>query len=160
LVRNQVWSSAVWTAIVPDNFMNAGRLSWNKTVPPIYKSCFTHQLVYNYLIISFDDIMWIRNLVTRKIIQAINNHSIFLTTGAVTVDWIIVMNLSGTLRGIKEYSTEPGDSLRNVVFFLLLLTILCSQVPGCFGTYKFTQTFTTGFRSASCTLATWHCLWG
>jgi hypothetical protein len=104
LVRYQVWSSAVCTEVVSDNLMNAGRLPWKRTEPPSYNSCFTHQFVYNYFILFFDKITWKQRLVTWKITQAINNHSIFsqpelyLLTGSFL--W------TGQLRGIKEYSIE------------------------------------------------------
>jgi len=48
----------------------------------------------------------------------------------------------------------------NIVFFLLLRMILCSQVPVCFRTYNFTLTFTTGFRSASYSLGTRDSVFG
>ena len=132
-MRYQVWSSAVCTEIVSDNLMNAGRLPWKRTEPPSYNSCFTHQFVYNYFILSFDKITWKQRLVTWKITQAINNHSIFsqpelyLLTGSFL--W------TGQLRGIKEYSIELSDSPRNTLFVLLSRLILCSQVPVCFWSY-------------------------
>jgi len=44
---------------------------------------------------------------------------------------------------------RTGDNLRYIVFFLLLRMVLCSQVPFCFRTYNFTQTFTTRFCPVS-----------